>query len=167
MSDPAPPINAVRVITAVLGALVLFSVLSQVLEYTLVRTVGGESVSSMAAYFAVLNRPPVLAAKVVINAFVAVLAGYMSGKVAGTREVTFTGIAAAAESCSLAWGFMTGEYVALPIWMRTLLLVTTGPAMLAGAWIRMKARLALESSPVPPAAAAGSSAGSNTGRETS
>ena len=87
---------------------------------------------------------------------VGLLTGYLAGKIAGTREVTFAGIAAAAESCSLAWGFMTGEYVVLPLWTRILLLVTTGPAMLAGAWIRMQARLALESAPAaPPASGTG------------
>lgn len=146
MSD-AQPVNVVRVILAVLGALVLFSVLSQVLEATLVRAVGGEQVTNMTEYLAVLNRPPLLVAKTVANIFVALLAGYMCGKIAGEREVTFAGIAAAAESASLAWGFMAGEYAALPLWMRILLLATTGPAMLAGAWVRMQARLALESVP--------------------
>jgi uncharacterized membrane protein YeaQ/YmgE (transglycosylase-associated protein family) len=162
MSD-AQPINAVRVIIAVLGALVLFSVLSQVLEASLVRAVGGVSVTSLDSYFAVLTRPPMLAAKAAINVIVGLLTGYLAGKIAGTREVTFAGIAAAAESCSLAWGFMTGEYVVLPLWTRILLLVTTGPAMLAGAWIRMQARLALESVPAAPPA---SGTGSNAGRET-
>jgi hypothetical protein len=150
MTDAAPPINGVRVILAVLGALVLFSVLSQVLEFALVRAAGGDQITSMSSYLAVLSRPSLLAAKAVINVFVALLTGYLAGKIAGTREVTFAGIAAAAESCSLAYGFMAGEYVVLPLWIRILLLVTTGPAMLAGAWVRMQARLALESVPAAP-----------------
>jgi uncharacterized membrane protein YeaQ/YmgE (transglycosylase-associated protein family) len=164
MSD-APPINGVRVITAVLGALVLFSVLSQVLEASLVRAVGGESMTSLDAYFAVLTRPPMLIAKAAINVVVGLLTGYLAGRIAGTREVTFAGIAAAAESCSLAWGFMTGEYVVLPLWTRILLLVTAGPAMVAGAWVRMQARLAMESTPEPPPAA-GPTAGPSADRET-
>ena len=74
------------------------------------------------------------------------------------------GIAAAAVSVHARLGLvMTGEYAALPLWTRLLLLVTTGPAMLAGAWIRMQARLALESVPAAPPA---SGTGSNAGRET-
>jgi hypothetical protein len=160
MSNATPPINGVRVIIAVLGALVLFSVLSQVLELALVRSSGGETITGMPSYLAVLSRPPLLTAKIVINVFVGLLTGYLAGKIAGTREVTFASIAAAAESCSLAWGYMTGEYAVLPLWFRILSLVTTGPAMLAGAWIRMQARLALEAAPATPAT--GASAGRGT-----
>ena len=32
----------------------------------------------------------------------------------------------------------------LPLWIRVLLVVITGPAMIAGAWVRMQARLALK-----------------------
>ena len=46
-----------------------------------------------------------LAAKAAINVMVALLAGYMAGKIAGTREVTFAGIAAAAETLLAGlWG---------------------------------------------------------------
>ena len=45
-------------ITAVLGALVLFSALTQLLEYTLVNAVGGDTIKDMPSYLAVLNRPP-------------------------------------------------------------------------------------------------------------
>jgi hypothetical protein len=151
MSDASPPINGVRVIIAVLGALVIFSVLSQVLEASLVRATGGDEVTSMASYLAVLSRPSLLAAKIAVNVVVGLLTGYIAGKIAGTREVTFAGIAAAAESCSLAWGYMTGEYAVLPLWFRILSLVVTGPAMLTGAWIRMQARMAMEAAPAPSA----------------
>ena len=52
------------------------------------------------------------------------------------------GIAAAAETCSLVYGFTMGEYVVLPVWIRGLVVLTTWPAMMAGAWVRMQARLA-------------------------
>ena len=44
MSEAAPQIGIGRMIVAVLGALVLFSVLTQQLEYTLVNAVGGDTV---------------------------------------------------------------------------------------------------------------------------
>jgi hypothetical protein len=34
--------------------------------------------------------------------------------------------------------------VVLPLWFRGLVLLTTGPAMMAGAWIRGQARLATD-----------------------
>ena len=137
------PANLTRGITAILGALVLFSAVTQLLEYTLVSASGGDTVKDMASYLAVLNRTPLLAAKAAGNVMVALLAGYMTARIAQAREVMFAGIAAAAETCSLVYGFTMGEYVALPLWIRALLLLTTGPAMVAGAWVRMQARLAM------------------------
>jgi len=137
-----PPLDLARGITAILGALVLFSAVTQVLEYSLVSAAGGDSVKDMASYLAVVNRPPLLAGKAAANVMVGLLAGYMAAKLARSREVMFAGIAAAAETCSLVYGFTMGEYVVLPLWFRVLAGLTTGPAMMAGAWIRMQARLA-------------------------
>jgi hypothetical protein len=138
-----PPTDIARGITAILGALVLFSALTQVLEYTLVSAAGGDTVKDMASYLAALNRPPLLAGKAAANVMVGLLAGYMAARIARSRETMFAGIAAAAETCSLAYGFTMGEYAALPLWFRVLATLTTGPAMMAGAWIRMQARLAM------------------------
>jgi hypothetical protein len=136
------PINMARGITAVLGALVLFSAITQVLEYSLVSASAGGAVSDMPSYLAALNRPSNLAVKAVANVMVGLLAGYMTAKIARAHEMMFAGIAAAAETCSLVYGFTMGEYVVLPLWFRALLAFTTGPAMMAGAWVRMQARLA-------------------------
>ena len=144
MIDRGEPINPVRGITGALGALVLFSAVTQVLEYTLVSAVAGGTVKDMASYLAALNRPSLLAAKAIGNLMAALLAGYMAGRIAQTREVLFAGLAAAAETCSLVYGFTMGEYAVLPLWIRVLLVVITGPAMIAGAWVRMQARLALK-----------------------
>ncbi len=142
MSQLAEPINLARGVTAILAALVLFSAVSQVLEYTLVSASGGDTVKDMASYLVTLNRPQTLAVKAVANVMVALLAGYMAAKIARANEMLFAGIAAAAETCSLVYGFTMGEYAALPLWIRGLLVLTTGPAMMAGAWVRMQARLA-------------------------
>lgn len=137
------PINLTRGITAILGALVLFSAVSQLLEYTLVSASAGDSVKDMASYLAALSRTPLLAAKAAGTVMAALLAGYMAAKIAQAREMMFAAIAAAAETCSLVYGFTMGEYVVLPLWIRALLVLTTGPAMMAGAWVRMQARLAM------------------------
>jgi hypothetical protein len=142
VSQLAEPINLARGVTAILAALVLFSAVSQVLEYTLVSASGGDTVKDMASYLVALNRPQTLAVKAVANVMVALLAGYMAAKIARANEMLFAGIAAAAETCSLVYGFTMGEYAALPLWIRGLLVLTTGPAMMAGAWVRMQARLA-------------------------
>jgi hypothetical protein len=136
------PINVARGVTGVLGALVLFSAITQVLEYTLVSASGGDTVKDMASYLAALNHPPLLAAKAVGTLMAALLAGYTAAKIAQSHEMMFAGIAAAAETCSLVYGFTMGEYAVLPLWIRGLLVVTAGPAIMAGAWVRMQARLA-------------------------
>jgi hypothetical protein len=141
VSQPEP-INAARGVTGVLGALVLFSAITQVLEYTLVSASGGDTVKDMASYLAALNHPPLLAAKAVGTLMAALLAGYTAAKIAQSHEMMFAGIAAAAETCSLVYGFTMGEYAVLPLWIRALLIVTAGPAIMAGAWVRMQARLA-------------------------
>jgi hypothetical protein len=136
------PLDIARGITAILGALVLFSAATQVLEYTLVSASAGGTVKDIASYIAALNQPSLLAGKVAANLMVALLAGYMAAKIARAREVMFASIAAAAETCSLVYGFTMGEYAALPLWFRAFTVLTVGPAMMAGAWIRMQARLA-------------------------
>jgi hypothetical protein len=142
------PVNLTRGITAILGALVLFSAVTQLLEYTLVNASGGDAVKDMASYLAALNHTPLLAGKAVGTIMAALLAGYITAKIAQTREMMFAGIAAAAETCSLIYGFTMGEYAALPLWIRGLLVLTTGPAMVAGGWIRMQARLAMSAPPL-------------------
>ena len=142
MNDLAEPVNPVRGITAVLGALVLFSAMTQLLEYTLVSASGGDTIKDMPSYLAALNHTPLLAAKAAGTLMAALLAGYLTAKIAQSREMMFAGIAAAAETCSLVYGFTMGEYAVLPLWIRGLLVLTTGPAMMAGAWVRYQARLA-------------------------
>jgi len=76
-----------------------------------------------------------------LNVVAAAVAGYIGARIAGTQEITVVGVAAAVETCMLAYGWAAGAYDALPIWMRVLLVVTTGPGMVTGAWIRMQARV--------------------------
>jgi hypothetical protein len=140
MNEPPDPI---RVIIAVLGALVLYSGLSQVLEYSLVRAAGGDGVTTIDAYLAVLNRLPILATKASFNLVVGVLVGYIAAKVVATRPLTFVAMAAVLETCSLAWGSFAGEYAVLPLWYRLVLLATTGPAFMAGAWVQLQAETML------------------------
>jgi hypothetical protein len=120
VKEQATDVSAGRGIAAVIGALLLFALATRILEQTL----GNPIVTTM------------------LNVVVACMVGYISAKIAGAQEVTVVGVAAAVETCMLAYGWMAGVYEALPIWIRALLLLTTGPAMMAGAWIRMQARMA-------------------------
>lgn len=124
MTGPAHDVSAGRGITAVLGAMLLFALATRILEQT-------------------LGNPVITA---VLNVAVAFLVGYIGAKIAGAQEVMVLGVAATIETCMLAYGWMVGAYDALPIWIRTLLVLTTGPGMVAGAWVRMQARLAARAS---------------------
>lgn len=120
MTAPAHDVSAGRGITAVLGAVLLFALATRILEQT-------------------LGNPAITA---VLNVAVAFLVGYIGAKIAGAQEVMVLGVAATIETCLLAYGWMVGAYDAIPVWIRTLLVLTTGPGIVAGAWVRMQARLA-------------------------
>jgi hypothetical protein len=120
VSEPARDVSVGRGIAAVIGALLLFALATRLLEQTL----GSPLVTT------------------ILNVAVACLVGYIGAKIAGAQEITVVGVAATVETCMLAYGWMVGAYDALPIWLRVVLLLTTGPGMVAGAWIRMQARLA-------------------------
>jgi hypothetical protein len=140
ISDPKSPIPGSRIVLAVIGGMLLFMVVSELLETTLVNAVADRPVADVTAYFAVRNSSTVLGAKVVYNTLAAILAGYMTAKIAGRHEMRYTGITAALQTASLAWGVTMGEYASFtPIWMRWMLVLTTGPAMLLGAAVRAKA----------------------------
>jgi hypothetical protein len=131
---------SIRSIIAVLGGIGLFALVTETLEFTLVTAVAGGSINDMAAYFAVRNRPVILAAKLVYSTLAAILAGYMTAKIAGLRERLHAAVVAIVQTMALVWGFTAGEYASFtPVWMRVALLLTTGPAMMLGASIRARA----------------------------
>ena len=132
--------NPVRSIIAVLGGIGLISLVTEALEFTLVRAAAGGPIPDMAAYFAVRNGPAILAAKLVYNTLAAVLGGYMTAKVAGGREVPHAVVGALVQTAALIWGFTASEYAGFtPVWMRVALVLLTGPAMVAGGLVRARA----------------------------
>ena len=135
--------SLIRGLIGALGGLVLYRLITSFLETVLVGTNSDTRPEDFAAYYAVLRRPGVAATKLALDSVVAVLAGYMAARLAAERELTFGALAAAVTTAELAWQHFGGEFAgATPWWMRTGLLLTTAPAMLAGAWVRGRARLA-------------------------
>jgi len=132
--------SPIRSVVAVLGGILLISVVVEVLEFTLVSARAGGAITDLEGYFAVRNQSVMLAAKLVYNSLAAVLGGYMIAKVAGSREMLHGAIGALVQTVALVWGFTAGEYAAFtPVWMRVALVALTGPAMLAGAGVRARA----------------------------
>ena len=129
-----------RSILAVLGGFVLFQVLTQLLETTLVAVAAAEPIADETAYFAVRNRPALLAARIAYTSVAALLSGYMAAKIAMSSPVRHAMAAAAVVMALLAWEFTGSDYARVtPMWMRIVLIAMTGPMMLAGGWIRASA----------------------------
>ena len=143
-----------RGIIGVLGGLVLYMVISEVLETVLVAATTEVRPTDVASYYAARNRPSILGAKLAYNTLTAVWSGYMTANVAGRDEMYYGKMAAFVQTVELAWRFLAGEFAGFtPAWMRAFLVLTTGPAMLAGASIRSRARAAesVPSGSAPPA----------------
>lgn len=130
---------------AVIAGMLIYAVVSELLETTLVSATADRPITDIAAYFSMRNTPMMLGAKVVYNSMAAILAGYMTAKIAGQNELRYAGMVAALETASLIWGYTMGEYASFtPVWMRGVIVLTTGPAMMVGASIRHRAATRLE-----------------------
>ena len=138
-----------------MGGLVLYMVISEVLETALVAATTEVRPTDIASYYAARNQAPILGAKLAYNSLTALWSGYMVAKVAGEREMYYGTMAGFVLTVRLVWLFLAGEYAAFtPAWMRAFLVLTTGPLIVAGAAIRGRARFAqqgVESSPQEPA----------------
>lgn len=135
-----------------LGSVLLFQLLTQVLEFALVSAMAAEPITDEASYFAARNRPAVLAARVGYTAVAALLSGYMAAKIVEAYEMRHAMVAAGLVTALLISEFTVSEYARFtPVWMRALLILLAGPVMLAGAWVRATAAKA-DPPPIPPAA---------------
>jgi hypothetical protein len=146
-TSPGGGITA-RGIIGVVGGVVLYMVVSELLETVLVAATSTERPTDIASFYAARNVPRILVAKVFYNSFAALWAGYMSARLAAERERAYGRVAALAQTAELAYRFGFGELAGFtPIWMRAFLVLTTGPAMLVGASIRAAAHEAETASP--------------------
>jgi hypothetical protein len=144
--------NPLRSLLAVLVGVGLISVVVEVLEFSLVNAIAGARIADLDTYFAIRNEPRILAAKLVYNTLAAVLGGYMAARIAGREEIQHGMMAAGVQTAALVWGFTLGEFASYtPVWMRIALVVVTGPAIVAGAWIRGTAMQVGRPGPTDPA----------------
>ena len=138
-----PGTSFIRSILAILVGIGLISIVTQVLEFTLVGAASGGQLTGMEQYFEVRNRPSILAAALVYNSVAAVLGGYMVAKIAREHEMVHARIAALVQTAAMIYAFTVGEYAQFtPAWMRVALIAVVAPAILAGASIRTRAALA-------------------------
>ncbi len=129
-----------RWILAVIVGVVVAYVLAQQLEGVLVRSAAGRNLYTAGDYFAVRNTPPILVGRLALSLAAGILGGYMAARIAKDAALRVAAIAAAALTVMLVVDFTSGEFAwGTPVWMRVALVVVTGPAMLAGAAVRIRA----------------------------
>ena len=132
--------NPVRSLLALLVGIGLFRLVVAILETVMVGAAANGPLTNEAEYFAVRNQPVLLVAVLGFNSAAALLAGYVMTKIAGTRDLMLGGIGAGIQTAVLVWIFTAGEYAAYtPVWARIALVALTGPAMIAGASLRVRA----------------------------
>jgi len=116
---------------AVLVGLVVISMGTELVEFALVTIANRGVVTDPEPYFAVRNRPTILAAKIFYNAGFALLGGYVASRIG--RATGPVWILAALQTAFLAWGAFAMEMGAFtPMWMWLALIALTGPAIVAG-----------------------------------
>ena len=137
-----------RGLIGVMGGAVLYIVITEVLETVLVRSFGLPT--DDASYYAIRNTPTILGAKLFYNSLAAIWAGYMAGRLATENELAYGKLAAGVLTAYLAWQLLaTAHATFTPTWMRAFVLLTTGPAMLVGAWVRAQAHSVEDPQPPP------------------
>lgn len=131
-----------RSLLALLVGTGLFRLVVQLLETVLVGAAANGPVTNESEFFAVRNRPALLAAALGYNSIAAFLAGYVMAKIADSRDVRLAGVGAAISTATLILAFTVGEYASYtPVWTRVALVLLVGPAMVAGAAVRARAAI--------------------------
>ena len=111
----------------------------QFLERILGDALAGHALHSMEEYALILNAPGVVAARVLISSFMALLGGYLCAKFAETDEMRYTLIAVIFRVIVFV-GFNRSPYMPpTPVFALALLLTISSGTMLLGGAIRAAA----------------------------
>jgi len=114
----------------------------QFLELLLANAIAGSPLQSMDDYARVLNTMPVLAVRLVVTSFVALLGGYLCAKLAEIEEMRYTLIAVIFRILAVVGGNAAGYTPRTPVWALAVLLTVSTGAMLLGGAIRAAAAAA-------------------------
>lgn len=136
--------SPLRSVVAVLGGVVVLSLMDRVLEGTLVSALAEGPPTDQASYVAVRNRPLVLVVTLAAHTMTALLAGYITGRLAGGQETRHAIGAGAVLTAAYMWAFVLDNPMLPPVWVRIAMLLVTVPALVGGAMIRAQARTPLD-----------------------
>lgn len=130
-----PPL--IRSIAALVAALVAISVLVELIELALIVAVNGGMPAGEDQYFAVRNRPVILAAKFLYNAAGGFAGGLLVARIAGRRPVAHGVTLAAIQGALLVWAMLHPQLGrTAPLWAWVAFALTTCAGIVGGAmWV--------------------------------
>ena len=134
--------NVLRGLVGVLVALAIAVGFTQFLELMLANAVAGRAQQSLDDYALVLNSWPLLAIRLVVSSFMALLGGYVCAKLAEHDEMRYTLTAVMLRLIAVAAGNSAGYMPRTPVWALGVLLAVSSSAMLAGGAVRTAAAAA-------------------------
>jgi hypothetical protein len=131
--------SVLRGLVGVLVALAVSVGFVQVLELMLANAVAGGALQTLDDYALVLNTWPLLAMRLVVSSFMALLGGYVCAKLAEHDEMRYTLIAVIFRLMAMAGGNAAGYMPRTSVWALAMLLTVSSAAMLFGGAIRAAA----------------------------
>jgi hypothetical protein len=134
-----------RVLRGLVGVLVALAVsvgFVQFLELMLANAIAGRALQSLDDYAVVLNAWPILAMRLVISSFMALLGGYVCAKLAEHDGMRYTMIAVLFRLIAVVGGNAAGYMPRTPVWALAVLLTVSSAAMVAGGAVRAAAAAA-------------------------
>ena len=134
--------SLLRGLVGVLVALAIAVGFTQFLELMLANAIAGRALQSLGDYALVLNSWPLLAMRLVVSSFTALLGGYVCAKLAEHDEMRYTLIAVMFRLAAVVGGNTAGYMPRTPPWALAVLLSVSSAAMLAGAAVRAAAAAA-------------------------
>jgi hypothetical protein len=134
--------NVLRGLVGVLAALAIAVGFTQFLELMLANAIAGRALQSLDDYALVLNSWPLLAMRLVISSFMALLAGYVCAKLAEHDEMRYTLTAVMFRLIAVIGGNGAGYMPRTPPWALAVLLSVSSAAMIAGGAVRAAAAAA-------------------------
>jgi hypothetical protein len=129
-------------LVGVLVALAIAAGFTQFLELMLANAIAGRALQSLDDYALVLNSWPLLAMRLVVSSFMALLGGYVCAKLAEHDEMRYTLIAVIFRLVAVVGGNIAGYMPRTPPWALAVLLSVSSAAMLAGGAVRVTATAA-------------------------
>ena len=131
--------SLLRGLVGVLVALAVSVGLVQFLESMLANALAGRALQTLDDYALVLDTLPVLAMRLVVSSFLALLGGYLCAKLAEHDEMRYTLMAVVFRAIAVAGGNAAGYMPRTPAWALAVLLCVSSAAMLAGGAARAAA----------------------------